>query len=485
MLFLLRLTQRIVHMRKKIAQYFLLLLFCFSLEKIFAQTDTWDLRKCVDYAMANNITVLQADVQARQAALQTKLAKGQLIPTLGFNTQAGYQFGRNIDPTTNQYTNNKVFFQSYTLQAGITLFNFFSIKNNIIASAKDEEGYRLGVGKARNDIALNVAASYLQTLLSVEQANIGSAQINQTQAQLDNTRKLVQAGSMPELNAAQLEAQLATDSSNYITALGTADQNRIQLIALLNLDEATSFKVATPDVDKIPVPALSELEPGYVYQLAIATQPLQQSDSMHIVAREYAVKSARGAMYPTLSAFGQLGSNYGSTFQQFLTTGPYDTIYTHGGDYITSPTAITGRVPYFKQISNINFSQSIGLQLNVPIFNGRQLRTNYDRAKLDLENAQLQLRADNLTLQQNIYTAYSNAVSALAKYNSSTKAVQTQQYAYDLATKRYNIGLMSTIDYITIQTNLTTAKINQASAKYDYIFKMKVLEFYKGQGVQF
>ena len=164
--------------------------------------------------------------------------------------------------------------------------------------------------RARNDIALNVAAAYLQTLLSIEQANIAKVQIDQTRAQLDNTRKLVDAGSMPELNAAQLEAQLATDSSNYISALGTADQNRIQLIALMNLDESTPFKVATPDVDKIPIPPLAELDPAYVYQLAIATQPLQLLDSMHIVAREYSVKSARGAMYPTLSVFGGLGSNY-------------------------------------------------------------------------------------------------------------------------------------------------------------------------------
>jgi outer membrane protein len=142
-------------------------------------------------------------------------------------------------------------------------------------------------------------------------------------------------------------------------------------------------------------------------------------------------------------------------------------------------------VGYLKQVANLNFNQSIGLQLNIPILNGRQLKTNYERAQLDLENSKLQLRSDNLTLQQNIYTAYSNSVSALAKYNSSTKAVSTQQYAYDLATKRYEIGILSTIDYITIQTNLFTAKINQVSAKYDYIFKMKVLEFYKGQGVQF
>ncbi len=474
-------------MRKKIVQGFLLLILCLSLNKINAQ-DTWDLRRCVDYAMANNITVLQADVQARQAALQTKLSRGQSIPTLGFNTQAGFQFGRSIDPTTNLYTNQTTFFQSYTLQAGITLFNFFSIKNNILASAKDEEAYKLGVGKARNDIALNVAAAYLQTLLSLEQANIAKVQIDQTQAQLDNTKKLVQAGSMPELNAAQLEAQLATDSSNYITAIGTADQNRLQLIALLNLDEATPFKVASPDVDKIPVPALSELDPAYVYQLALGTQPLQLSDSMHIVAGEYAVKSARGAMYPTLSAFGALGSNYGNNRLEQVGGVPYfDTTFTHNGDYFVRSASIPvlGKPDYLRQVGNLNFNQSLGLQLNVPILNGRQLRTNYERSKLNLENLKLQLRADNLTLQQNIYTAYSNSVSALAKYNSSTKAVQTQQYAYDLATKRYGIGILSTIDYITIQTNLFTAKINQVSAKYDYIFKMKVLEFYKGQGVQF
>ena len=162
-------------------------------------------------------------------------------------------------------------------------------------------------------------------------------------------------------------------------------------------------------------------------------------------------------------------------------------MFTNGGDYIVVPgsNVVTKRPNYLRQIGNINFSQAVGLQLNIPIFNGRQARTNYDRAKLNLENSQLQSRADNLTLQQNIYTAYSNAVSALAKYNATIKAVETQQYAYDLGTKRYDIGLMSTIDYITLQTNLFTAKINQAAAKYDYIFKVKVLEFYKGQGVQF
>ena len=187
---------------------------------------------------------------------------------------------------------------------------------------------------------------------------------------------------MPELNAAQLEAQLATDSSNYITALGTADQNKIQLIALMNLDEATPFKVATPDVDKIPIPLLSELEPAYVYQQALANQPQQQADSLHIIAGEYAVKSARGAMYPTLSAFGQLGSNYSSIYREYLTTPNIgaDTLFTQGGDFILiphGPGTIIKKPNYFRQVGNDNFSQSVGVQLNIPILQGRQLRNNY------------------------------------------------------------------------------------------------------------
>src|SRR6478752_5927699 len=124
-------------------KFLLTLLLFFSLEKIYAQEDNWDLRRCVDYAMKNNVSVLQADVQARQAALQTKLANWQSVPTLNFGTNAGFQFGRNIDPTTNLYTNNEVFFQSYNVQAGVTLFNFFSVKNNRLATARDEGAYKI------------------------------------------------------------------------------------------------------------------------------------------------------------------------------------------------------------------------------------------------------------------------------------------------------------------------------------------------------
>ncbi len=455
---------------------------------LLAQDNKWDLQRCVNYAIQNNISVKEADVQARVAGLATKLANAQIIPTLNFNTQGGFNFGRSIDPTTNQYTTSSVFFQSYTITTGVTLFNFFNIKNNRLFAATDEAGYKIGVNKVRNDISLNVAAAYLQYLLSIEQANAAKVQIAQTQSQLDNTQKLVTAGSLPELSAAQLEAQLATDSSTYISANGTAEQNRIGLMGLLDLDAASPFDVSVPDIDKIPIDPLSELQPAYVYNLALNNQPLQKADSLHIRAAEYAVKSTRGAMYPTISFFGQLGSNYASTFEeyngtQFLGT---DTLYTHNGDYITSPNynPVYSKPSYFRQVGNINFSQAVGLQLNIPIANNRQLRNNYDRSRLNVENLKLQSQQDNVTLQQNVYQAYSNAVAALEKYNATVKAEGIQNYALSLAKKRYEIGVLSTIDYITTQNNAFTATINALSARYDYVFKMKVLEFYKGFGIK-
>jgi len=445
--------------------FLLACILLFSASGIHAQQNTWDLRRCVEYAMANNISVKQADVQGRISALNTKLAKAQLIPSLGFNTQGGVNYGRSIDPTSNQYTTQSVFFQSYGVNSGITLFNFFKLQSDIKAAEATEAANKININAARNDISLNVAAAYLQYLLNIETANAAKLQIQQTQSQLNNTRKLVEAGSMPELNAAQLEAQLATDSSTYIGAQGQAEQQRISLMGLLNLDASTPFEVSVPDVDKIPLEPLSEMEPGYVYKLALGSQPLQRYDSMSIVAQLYRIKSARSAMYPTLTAFGQLSSNYASTFREFV------------DGALKKPS-------YFRQVGDINFSQAFGLQLNVPIFSNRQLRTNWDNQKLTLENIRLTQQQHNLTLQTNVYQAYSSSVSAMQKFNATSKAYEIGQYAFDLAKKRYEIGVLSTIDYITTQTTMFKAKIDQLSARYDYVFKMKILEFYKGQGVK-
>ena len=479
-------------MRKYFLAYILLTL---SISGVYAQ-DTWDLRRCVDYAIANGISVKQADVQARIAALNTKRAKAQTYPTLNFSTQGGYNLGRSINPTNNQYTTSDVLFQNYTLSSNITVFNFFSLKNNHKAIATLEEANKIFVDAAKTNITLSVANYYLNYLLSLETANAAKLKVDLTRQQLGNTRKLVDAGSMPELNAAQLEAQLATDSSSYITAMATADQNKINLMGALSLDMATPFEVSIPDVDKIPLEPIAELQPGDVYQAALGTQPQQKFDSLNVLAQQYTVKSTKAAQYPTISAFAQLGSTYASTFANYAETyvpnGKFDTlgsVLVNGAKYYTTTpgyniNTTSTKIPYLTQVTNNNFTQAFGVTLNVPIANNRQLKTNYQIAKLNLENFKLTQKQDDITLQSNIYLAYSSAVSSLESYNAAVKAHQTQQYAYDLSKKRYDIGVLSTIDLILTENNLFTAEVTELSDKYNYVFRMKILEFYKGQGVK-
>src|SRR5215831_943478 len=219
--------------------------------------EKWDLRRCVDYAMKNNISVKLADVQARVANLQLEQAKLNKWPTASFSANAGGQFGRSISPTTNLYTTNNLFFNQYQLQGGAQIYNWGRLKNTQAAASFSAEAALADVQKSANDVALNVASYYLQVLAANEQMEITKIQIGQTKAQYDITKKKVDAGALPELNLVELESQLATDSSNLVTAQATFDQDVLLLKALLNIDMATPFDVDTPPVETIPLESLA------------------------------------------------------------------------------------------------------------------------------------------------------------------------------------------------------------------------------------
>ena len=473
----------------------LLLLALIVSVSIMAQ-DKWDLRKCVEYAMKNNISVKQADVQARIAALQAKQAKFNQYPTASFSSNLGLQYGRSIDPTSNQFTTTQLFYNQFQLQGGAQIYNFGRLKNLRQSLELSAKAAFFDVDKAANDVALNVSLYYLQILAANEQIHIVEVQIGQSKAQYDNTKRRVEAGALPELNLVQLEAQLATDSTNLITAKSTYEQNIISLKALLNIDMASSFAVDTPSIDKIPLEPLAELQPEYVYNLAKNTYPDQKAAEMRVKAAEKNILASKAAMYPSLTGFYSLGSTYNNQAQQVIDTGFSSVPAQYFGDVVVggvpykvtslpynSPYPIFGKTKYFKQLDN-NFSQSVGIGINIPIFNNGVARIGYQRSKLDLRNSQLQQELANQTLKTNIYNAYNNAISSFQKYIGSLKSVASAQKAYDFAAKRYEVGLLSTIDLLVTQNTLLTAKLTQLSNQYDYVFKMKVLEFYKGQGVK-
>jgi outer membrane protein len=446
----------------------------------------------VEYALQNNISVKQADLQVRFAELDLQQSKLSMYPFMNLGGNLGYSSGRNQDPTSFSLITTGYLSNSYSLQANVNLFNWFTQKNTVAAKDYTLQATQAGAQKARNDISLNVAVGYLQVLLAKEQANLASIQVQQTTSQLESTRKQVDAGALPELNAVQIESQLATDSSNLIAAETSARELLLQLKALLNLDAAADFDVAAVPVDLVPVESLADLQPDAVYSLALANLPQQKVDELNLESAIKSVQVARGSMYPTFSLFGSLGTTYNDKASEIKSktqiNAPIGTVTVGAATYQVYPLNPFdlynyGAISYFNQL-NHNFRQSVGLSVSVPILNGGSLRTGWKRAKLSLKQAELIKEQNSRTLKQDIYKAYNDALAAFEKYNANSKAVQTAQKVYDFARKRYDLNLLSTYDLLISQNSLLSAKTQSLYAHYDYVFKMKLLEFYKGQGIK-
>lgn len=479
-----------------------LLFTLFSINLAGAQ-DKWGLRRCVDYAWQNNITVKQQEIQASMSQLNEKQAKNSIYPNASFSHNTGMQFGRSVNPTTNLFATTQLLYQGFNLSADMVIFNWHKVKNNMIAANYDSKAAQANVEKAKNDIALSIATSFLQALLNREQIGIAQVQFEQTKSQLDATRKRVQAGALPELNAVELEAQLARDSTTIISAKATADLSVLQLKALLNLDAAAAFELDVPPVDKIPLDNFADLMPEYVYKTALANQPAQKVNQFRLQAMETNVKIARASMYPTISAFAGLGTNFanstdkitGSNFLGYNPPNPFSgAVNVAGTNYFVQQPKyeiIQGKKSFGEMWNgwgsqlDQNFRQNIGLAINVPIFsNGGAARTAYERSKLDVKNAALTIEQANQQLKQDIYQAYTNASAAMQRYNASVVTVVASQKTYDFAKKRYDVGLLGTFELITNQNNLNKANMDKLVAQYEYVFRMKVLEFYKGQGLK-
>lgn len=476
----------------------LLVIPCFFLGFITQAQKKWTLQECVQYAMENNISIKQSDIQAQLAGITYKQSKLSQIPSANFSNNESYRFGKSQNPSTGILENQNFFSIGLNFQSSVEIFNWFSKKNTILANEWSVMAARAATDKLKDDIALAVANAYLQVLLAREQEKIAEVQVSQSVSQLDIVNKQVDAGALPELNAVELEAQLANDSANLITATGNVKQAKFVLKAYMNLDAAAPFEIEEPPVEQIPLDPIGELQPQDVYALALVNQPQQKVNDYNLKAAEKNSLAAKGAMYPSISAFGSLGTNYGyfraPTYAQvFSGYSPSGLVVPDGsGGFVDvqrpvfaqgSKSGYITSDPLGTQFSN-NFGQSVGVSISVPIFNGGQARANYKRSKLNIKTLEYQRNLDNQTLKQNIYQAYNAATVALEKFNSSLKAVQSAQKSYDYSKIRYNVGMMGTLELVTNQNNLFRAKLQYVANQFDYVFKMKVLEFYKGQGMK-
>ena len=439
---------------------FSLLLFCGALSLKAQEPAQWDLKSCVQYAIQHNISVQQADVSARLAKLQAQLANSNRLPTINGSTGMGMRFGRSIDPTTNGFSNTQFLYNNFGLNGGVQVFNAGRLKNNAEASSLSWYASEADKLTIANDISMNVATFYLQILSAIEQVEIAKIQIQQTKEQLIATGKRVEVGLLPELNLLELETQLANDSSSYITAISSVQQTKLNMMALLNLDASNPFEIIAQPVDQIKLQAFADLQPDYVFNLAAQNMPNVKAATLRVKAAEKNTLVAKAGFYPTLSFGYNLTSNFSNQSNDW------------------------GRVwnGWNTQVGN-NFGQNVGLQMSIPLFNGNQSKLNYQQSKLNLSSVVLQADNTQRKLKQDIYSAFTNAVVAYNKLNAAQKALTSSEKTYQFATKRYELGLLGTIELLNNQNNYLKAKVNFKTAQYEHVFRIKLLEFYKGEAL--
>lgn len=430
-----------------------------SLAASAQQSGGWTLRQCIDYALENNVTVKQQDVTRRQNEVQLSTAKNSRLPDLNASASQNWSFGRGLT-SENTYSNRNTSSTSLSLGTTVPLFTGFRIPRTIELNKLNLEAATADLGKARDNISVQVAQAYVQILYNIELRDVAQRQIDIDSMQVERLREMYRTGKASGVEVAQQEATLA---QSRLTLTQADNDYRISLLTLAQLLELPSpegFTIVRPDIAALTVDEAAALPlPDEIFQEAIAFKPEVKAETLRLKSTEMSIKIAQSALWPTLSLSAGLGSNY------YKTNG-FDT------------------ESFGRQMRN-NFSQYIGLSLNVPIFNRFETRNSIRSARLDRESQQLRLDDVKKTLYKEIQQAYYNAVAARAQYASSTEATASNKAAFDLMSAKYEYGKANITEFNESKNNWLKAESDLARAKYEYMYDTSLLDFYRGRPLDF
>lgn len=459
-----------------------------------AQDSLWTLDRAVKYAVENNLDIKQNVLNQRLTELQVLQNRLSVLPGASISSNVGRSFGRSIDPTTNLFDTKGYTFFGLNGNVDVLLFGWFQKWNTISQSRFLNQASRADLDQLKDDISLNVATGFLRILLAKEQINITENQLKFSLEQMEQTEAFVQAGRSPELDLAQMQAQVATDSSNYFTAVTSYQQSVLDMKAVMNFEISAPFYAVAPDVARIPVAEISTLSPEQVYALAKDHFGSVRGSELRVQAARKGLAVSRGNLYPQLALSGQFGTNFSTNQIEYISGTERLLGYYNGGDVVdvngsiynvNSPvyTRDTRTTPFGDQVSQ-NFRQTVALSLTVPLFNGWATRTNINRAQIDLQSRQVDVDRTRLKLKQDVFKAYFDATAAIQKYYAAARAEEASGRAYNYAQKRYELGLMNALELLTTQNTAFKAKSEALSARYDLLFKLKVIDYYMGKEIK-
>ncbi len=473
--------------------YILIFSLCITFSGYAQEKKIWTLRELIDHAITNNLTVKRSTYGVESSEINAMQSKMAMLPTLNGNGSYGFNWGRTVDPTTNIFTTNKVRSSNLGANSSLLLWNGFRLFYSMKQSEVELDAASEDLIKARNDVILNVITLYLTVVSNKELYNVAQLQVNSTQEQLDRTRKLVEAGSVPLADVLNLDAQLATNELAVIQRENSVNLSLLQLKQALQLPASTLMDVELPVMD-IESQLIINKTADEIYDIATISMPEIKAADLRKKSFNYAYRSAKGNLYPRLSLNGSYSTIYSDQRQQFFPDGGMNTLITEVGYVqgvgtpvlreITSPSG-QFMVPSISDQYRDNRGRSLGISLQIPIFNGLSTRSAMKRAVINREIAEISFNEISNTLRQNVETAYNNALAAIKTYQSTEKQVKSRDEAFRMARQRYNLGAVNFVDYQVAENNLFQAESDLLRAKYDFIFRKKLLDFYQGLPLDF
>lgn len=427
-----------------------------------AQQQEWTFRQCLDTALQRNIAVNQTRMTNELNKVAYEQSKAQRIPGVSANASEGLNFGRNIDPTTNVYVTEAYHSTSFGVSASLNLFNGLQTANTIRQNRLNVEAGRYDIEKARNDVTLNITTGYLQLLFAKEILAAAKSQAEATKAQVDRTEKMVKAGKSPESDLLQIQSQEATDNLTVINAMNQLDLARITLMQLMEIPVDDRFDVAVPALQEVS--PLVEMTNEELYRKSLEVQPQISGYALKLAASQMALRVSEGSRWPRLTFGANMNTNYASgRTKGFVNPENY---------------------PFFEQIYD-NIGQSFSLGLSIPIYNQRQIQSSIERAKINVINAQLNEQNTKNTLRKNVEQTYADFRAAGKKYEATQIQLAAVESVYRNAEKKFSVGVLSATDFLIQKNNFTQSQSSLIQAKYDFVFKRKILDFYQGKEIRF
>jgi outer membrane protein len=421
---------------------------------IFAQHQAWSLEECIKYAIDHNIQIKQQTIQTKVQKNSLDQSKLNLLPTINGQASHDYSFGRALDQNTYTFYKQTVLQDYFYLGGRTDLFNGLQNLNTIQKNKYELLAGEQDLLRIRDNVSLNVALAYLQILLNKELVTANENQLNITLQQIEKTKKLVDAGSVARGNLLQIEAQAAQEELSLITIKNQLETSYLNLTQLLEIETPAGFEIVVPDIN-VEQNSVITGNIDEIYNLAVKTRPEIKSSELKLTASQYDLKIARGARSPNISLSHTFGTRY---------------------SYIKD---LPGLQSFQDQLKN-NKNYGLGVSLNIPVLNGWQVNKNISNSKLAVENSQYSLEGTKKQLYKDIQQAYTDAVAALKKYNASAKAVSSSEESFRYTEQKFNVGMITPVDYNASKNQLLSAQSEMSQAKYEFIFKTKVLDFYKG-----